>query len=228
MATFKDTDIASAFSAVADLHPDAQRILERLLRQMGDFDKSMLAALTGDSKVCTAIVEREAKMLHPQGAIVIDCTGLSGQDLVFGTEQVGDGIRSAKGPIIEAWETGRPLVLQNFPRMKTGAAAELQNLLQLFSGELIEATFHSALGDEPYKFTRDDHKPGFRLRVTGDYVEYEENLSMSAQARLHAHHLSMTAEQEAAAEGEKLARSMTEGTARAVSAIPVLEIKKPK
>ncbi|MEZ0262491.1 MAG: hypothetical protein ACAH80_15920, partial [Alphaproteobacteria bacterium] len=153
MATFKDTDIANAFSAVADLHPDAQKAMKYLLRQGEERSfggMNVLGALIGDQKVCAALTEREGKMLHPDGALVIDCTGLDARDLFFPVVEVntpkGVGIATVKGPLLEAWDSGRPVVLQNYSRMQRGTDSVMQAALQFFSGEVVSAQFHDPLG----------------------------------------------------------------------------------
>jgi hypothetical protein len=229
MNTFQaPADLTEAFASVTGLHPKARDALRFLLRQTSDrpfTGSNVLAALLGDAKVCTAIAEREAEILYAKGAMVVDCTGLSGTALVFGTEIVDAGVGSAKGPIITAWESGQPLVLKNFSKMMPGIEAQLRTALMFFSGELHEVTYQSELHDTSFTLSHDDRKHSFRLRVIDDPADFG-TLSKSAQARLQSFVLPLTEKEISAREGERLAKQLTGGSTRDISTMPVLEIKK--
>lgn len=88
------------------------------------------------------------------------------------------GIKMVAGDIIKAWESGRPIVLDEFNKSKKGTLDAFQTFLQFVNGEKGFDTFtaHNPLpeymqdSDSPksYTFTRSERRLGWFIGVSGN------------------------------------------------------------
>jgi hypothetical protein len=142
------------------------RALKKLLLQDGS--GSVLAGILGGNDRGMEIAQAEARLLHSRGAVVIDCEDMNADDLMFGIEIHPDGFKNGRGPLAMALDAGQPVILANFAKIKPGGTGILHPLFQFLSGEREDLSLLSPDGTgEPYKISRGDLGPNFRLRVTG-------------------------------------------------------------
>lgn len=84
------------------------------------------------------------------------------------------GMATQKGPLIRAWEEGRPLILDEFNRCKEGTTASLHTMFQFLIGEIDTVTVENTLkekGEEvgqTYTFRRADQRVGFSVTATAN------------------------------------------------------------
>lgn len=109
------------------------------------------------------------------------------------------GIKTVPGSIFEAWESGRPLILDEFNKSKRGTLDTFQTFLQFVNGEKGFDTFTaynplaetSDSSDCPKSITlhRKDRKLGWFMGVAGNDKsdgETTQELSVSMQTRLNS------------------------------------------
>ena len=126
------------------------------------YSGSMMMGLQGDPDQCQAVAEKEGQIVHPDGAVVIDCQGVDLNELVI------DG-GGKKGALLRAWEGGRPVILKNLEKAQPGSdMGSFYSFMLHLSGEVEEVTFQGKDASDPVVVNRDQFKVPFRVRVVGD------------------------------------------------------------
>ncbi len=95
-------------------------------------------------------------------------------------------VTTRPGPIIRAFEEGRPITLDEYNKGKPGTDSNLQVLWQFFIGEIDQHTVVGGAG-QTFTFRRADMQPGFAVTLTGNKASDGQNthlLSRSAYQRL--------------------------------------------
>lgn len=175
-------DLQKAFEVA---HPRAAKLFRDMLRQ--DIGQGgVMLGIRGDSAMALELAATEASILHPQGAVRIDCDGMNGRELLFATETHADGVKEGFGPLLKAMEAGQPVILENASKIKAGTSDMLQFVFMFLSGETKDLHLRNPLGNgEDFKMSQGDLGGSFRLRVTGlPEPAFDSNLPVSLQSRV--------------------------------------------
>lgn len=101
------------------------------------------------------------------------------------------GLTTKEGSIIQAWKENRPVILDEYNKMKPGTDASLQILWQVFNGEMKEHTVKGG-GGKSFTFRKDDMPDKFFVTLTGNMAKdgySTHDLSASAYQRLQPQYI---------------------------------------
>lgn len=91
------------------------------------------------------------------------------------------GLTTRPGPVIRAFQEGRPLTLDEYNKGKPGTDSNLQVLWQFFIGEIDQHTVMGGAG-QTFTFRRADMKPGFAVTLTGNKAGDGQTTHMLARS----------------------------------------------
>lgn len=101
------------------------------------------------------------------------------------------GLTTKEGAIIQAWKENRPVILDEYNKMKPGTDASLQILWQVFNGEMKEHTVKGG-GGKSFTFRKDEMPDKFFVTLTGNMAKdgySTHDLSASAYQRLQPQYI---------------------------------------
>jgi hypothetical protein len=114
----------------------------------------------------------------PENAMTIDCTDKDASELVV------EG--HAKGPLLRALESNKPIVLKNFSKVRPDTDVALGSILQFLAGEIDEVAIYdpkAPKGSLPLaRYKKSDIGQNFSLSVIASDTS---QLKPSLESRLH-------------------------------------------